>query len=603
MKFHYILLLSVAATAGTAALSRRPTFVRKDAVNVPPEWVKRAPASGEEFVNLHLALAKRDQAGLEARLSEISDPAHADYGKWLSKEDVDSHFEPTQETRDIVSRWLADYGIEEEHIAKRSSGEGSLTIRVPVVLARDMLGNAEFAWFQHKDSGEERFTTPAYSLPRDVAPHVDAIFGIASFARGNPFSSGAVWHDIDNESDLGTLKYTASEVAQSVDATQGTPSSCSFYLVTAQCLRDLYGTSSYQPTGRGQNIGVSAFLEEYASFSDLDQYIAEQRPDAKGYKFNVVSINGGLNDQSDPGGEANLDVQSVVGIAYPLNQTFYTTGGRPPFQRDANTVKNTNEPYALELEYLRNQKTLPNILSTSYGDDEQTLPLSYAKRVCSDIAGLTARGVSMLFASGDYGVGPDGACYSNDGKKTAMFLPTFPSVCPWVTSVGATMRFDPEVVTTKKASSIVSGAGFSNYFAQPDYQKEAVSEYLSKIGSQYQGRFNRTGRAYPDIAAQGSRFKIAVKGRFGALSGTSASTPLVASIVALLNDARQAKGKPYLGFLNPLIYSLKGQGFNDITSGSSSGCNTSGFSALEGWDPATGYGTPNFVKLKSFVGA
>ncbi|CAO1637627.1 unnamed protein product [Parajaminaea phylloscopi] len=601
MRIHHLSLLSLAAVLATAAPSRRTPFVRKDAVNVPRDWVKRAPASGDEMVDLHLALAKRDQSGLEARLTQISDPAHADYGKWLSKEDVDRHFAPSQETRDVVARWLQEYDVESRQIAKRTEGSGGISVRVSANKARELLGDAEFSWFQHRETGEDRFTTTAYSLPRDVAPHVDAIFGIASFARGNPMASGAVWHDLEAPVNSGNLKQAVTSASQKSAA--GAPASCSFNAVTAQCLRDLYGTSSYKPTGKGQNIGVSAFLEEYASFSDLNQYIADQRPDAKGYTFDVKSINGGLNDQSKPGSEANLDVQTVAGVAYPLNQTFYTTAGRPPFQPDANTPTNTNEPYALELEYLLDQQNVPSILSTSYGDDEQTIPLSYAQRVCSDIAGLTARGVSLLYASGDYGVGPDGTCYSNDGKKKAMFLPTFPSACPWVTSVGATMQFNPEVVTTKEASFIVSGSGFSNYFARPDYQRDAVAGYLKKLGNKNQGLYNQTGRAYPDIAAQGSRFKIAVGGKFGAVSGTSASTPLFASIVALLNDARQAKGKPYLGFLNPLIYSLQGQGFNDITSGSATGCNSSGFPALDGWDPATGYGTPKFAELRKLVGA
>lgn len=55
--------------------------------------------------------------------------------------------------------------------------------------------------------------------------------------------------------------------------------------------------------------------------------------------------------------------------------------------------------------------------------------------------------------------------------------------------------------------------------------------------------------------------------------GTSAASPIVASIIALLNDARLREGKPALGFLNPLIYQYAYQGFTDITSGQSDGCN------------------------------
>lgn len=65
----------------------------------------------------------------------------------------------------------------------------------------------------------------------------------------------------------------------------------------------------------------------------------------------------------------------------------------------------------------------------------------------------------------------------------------------------------------------------------------------------------------------------------------------------MVNDALIAKGKPTLGFLNPWIYGGAYKALNDVTSGSSIGCNTTGFPAQKGWDAVTGYGTPNFKKL------
>jgi len=45
-----------------------------------------------------------------------------------------------------------------------------------------------------------------------------------------------------------------------------------------------------------------------------------------------------------------------------------------------------------------------------------------------------------------------------------------------------------------------------------------------------------------------------------------------------------------------------GKGFNDITEGSNSGgafCD--GFKAAQGWDPASGWGSPNFGLLKTLI--
>jgi tripeptidyl-peptidase-1 len=78
--------------------------------------------------------------------------------------------------------------------------------------------------------------------------------------------------------------------------------------------------------------------------------------------------------------------------------------------------------------------------------------------------------------------------------------------------------------------------------------------------------YNEHGRAFPDIAAQGENIVIAYRDEFILVDGTSASAPIFASIVALINDRRMAKGGKPLGFLNPLIYS-RPDIWNDITTG------------------------------------
>lgn len=84
--------------------------------------------------------------------------------------------------------------------------------------------------------------------------------------------------------------------------------------------------------------------------------------------------------------------------------------------------------------------------------------------------------------------------------------------------------------------------------------------------------------------------------------GTSAATPVVASVVAKLNEIRLAAGKSPMGFINPFIYAHP-EGWNDVTVGAS-GFNTAprgGFPAIAGWDAATGFGTPNFEALAGIV--
>ena len=180
-----------------------------------------------------------------------------------------------------------------------------------------------------------------------------------------------------------------------------------------------------------------------------------------------------------------------------------------------------------------------------------------------------------------------------------------------VTSVGATQLQKKHA--TEIAASLSSG-GFSNVFSRPTYQESAVTAYLAAIGDMHNGKFNRTTRAYPDVSAVGVDLAVAFQNQFFTVDGTSCSTPIFASLIALINDNLTTSSAPPLGFLNPFLYANP-QAFTDITTGSNPGCNTSGFPALAGWDPVsnrlsaksrvftkrssqvTGLGSPNFTAL------
>lgn len=125
---------------------------------------------------------------------------------------------------------------------------------------------------------------------------------------------------------------------------------------------------------------------------------------------------------------------------------------------------------------------------------------------------------------------------------------------------------------------------------------------MKNLKGEYDGWYNKKGRAYPDIASQGLYFAYFWNGTEGVISGTSASTPLTSGILSLVNDALAASGKRPLGFLNPWLYSIGYKGLNDITQGSAVGCGVDGFPAVKGWDPVTGLGTPDFPKLVKLAG-
>jgi tripeptidyl-peptidase I len=104
------------------------------------------------------------------------------------------------------------------------------------------------------------------------------------------------------------------------------------------------------------------------------------------------------------------------------------------------------------------------------------------------------------------------------------------------------------------------------------------------------------------MCALAHKFYIVMHGTTSSVDGTSASTPTIAGLVGQINSQRIEKGKPVVGFLNPLLYAVHnstgGAAFNDITVGNNActeqGCLCkTGFLATPGWDAATGLGTPN----------
>jgi len=87
-----------------------------------------------------------------------------------------------------------------------------------------------------------------------------------------------------------------------------------------------------------------------------------------------------------------------VPLAYDSHITFYSTGGVGPLVPDAYEPvgEDSNEPYLDFLYYMLNLPDieLPQTLTTSHGEDEQSVPESYAREVCKLFGQLGARGVS-----------------------------------------------------------------------------------------------------------------------------------------------------------------------------------------------------------------
>jgi len=524
-------------------------------------------------------------------------------------EQVHELIEPDHESLMLVLEWLKDNGVSEESLTFSQSRDW-ISVSLPISNVENLL-STEYHVFQDGDSTVVRASE--WSLPEHLFDHIDCIqptnsfFGVSNLAQTRNRQSPLL-EDVFDDRDGPSLPDNRPRQTRSLDVQRV----CNASGITPLCLRALYGFEDYQVQGSEKNsMALTNYLGQFNNRSDISLFLTEYRPDIPidGWNFTDVSVAGGINQQTPAnayqlkhgkGKEGNLDAQVMLGLAYPTPLTIYSTlGTPPPFNPTSFAPNNTNEPYLVWLQYMLSlpDSELPKVISTSYGDIEHTLPPAYARRVCDTFAQLGARGVSLIFGSGDSGVGRDGMCHSNhnDGKpERPEFLTSFPDCCPYVTSVGATMGISPEEVAIHDAKKFVSGGGFSHYFERPKWQNGPVQKYLDSLGDEHKGMYNRGGAAYPDVSAQGYQYAVIWNGTRLLIDGTSASAPTFASIIALINDALTTEGKPVLGFLNPWIWEAgkTGRGFTDVTIGNIKGCNSTGFPAMPGWDPASGWGTP-----------
>jgi hypothetical protein len=242
-------------------------------------------------------------------------------------------------------------------------------------------------------------------------------------------------------------------------------------------------------------------------------------------------------------------------------------------------------------------------------------------RINVEFMKLGLRGVTLLAASGDGGSHFSFVPFDEGSEmghalnkiSCAYQMPTFPGESPYVLSVGGTTWED--VPPKEPVHWSNGGAGFSWRFPMPDYQKDIVSAYLkseSDLGRlPPKGSFNASNRAYPDVSCLGDNVPMIVVGKEHITGGTSASAPEFAGVVSLLNDVRLQNGLAPLGFVNPRLYKLAPKAddaFFDVVSGHTKCaiggfCCDNGFYAAEGWDGASGFGSPRWDGLVKMLGS
>lgn len=548
-------------------------FVRMEpsiSVFTSNNWKLEKTLSADEPINAIFALktCPMKRAALEKDFWEISDPKHKRYGQFYTLEQLKEKIAPPESHVEKVVNYLKSHGVTDIRVSKIGD---KIHVTMPAKIASQML-NTEFAQFRSVLSQEvilNRVTKP-YHLPQEIAEVVSFVDDIVRF----PAVKQPLQVPLEEP-----LKTSTDPQFNSCGA------SCPAY-TTPAVLATAYSFNFLNSSDPKSSVSVAEFQGQYWDQTDLTNF-----NDACQVTGSVANTIGGNNPSAcslTGCTEAMLDIEYIAAITDPIPLTVVYSSS-----------------YSL-LNYVDTLINLgaaaPYINSVSYGNDEVQQTSTEYMETCNTQFQLAGNmGLSILFASGDQGV------WGRTGySKTATFHPDFPAASPYITAVGGTNFVTKSVIGAETAWSC-GGGGFSNTFSIPSYQASFVQSYLTNAAAQGvlpdAKYFNASGRAYPDVSALGGQtnpYCVSYRaGKFGGVSGTSASCPVVAGVFAQLNDLRFRNNKGPMGFLNPFIYQ-NGDCFNDVTSGTNN-CNagTPGFTAIEGWDPATGFGTPNYACLST----
>jgi subtilase family serine protease len=388
----------------------------------------------------------------------------------------------------------------------------------------------------------------------------------------------------------------------------------------AECRSSLYPSPCYSPQQIRRAYGVDALTDagivgKGETIVIIDSYgsptISEDlKAFDKGYglpdppSFKILSPLGTVpfdptnSTQVGWAAEATLDVEWAHAMAPGAAIVLMTS---PVAETEG--VQGLPEFLALERYAVENH--LGNVISQSWAATENTLLDAAGRKIVGQMEDFykfaSARRVTVLASAGDSGS-------SNPELDGVTLYPyptvNYPSSSPWVTAVGGTSlyasiegQYGYELVWNEQGGA--GGGGISQLFDEPDYQ---VVSLPTSTSQQLGGK-----RGLPDVSYNADPYTgiLIYLSFFGPdaagyydIGGTSEGSPQWAGIVADLN---QYAGQP-VGFLNPGLYALGGLGEfgkygRDITVGGNGLNNVPGYYAGPGWDPASGWGTPNLVDV------
>eukprot|EP00003_Mantamonas_plastica_P021988 TRINITY_DN364_c1_g1_i5.p1 TRINITY_DN364_c1_g1~~TRINITY_DN364_c1_g1_i5.p1 ORF type:complete len:258 (-),score=56.25 TRINITY_DN364_c1_g1_i5:91-834(-) len=176
------------SVVGSADSARR--FVERDTRSHPDpqHWTHNGAVSSTDLkqttMGFSIALKQSNRHLLEKLFWEVSDPSHENYGQYVSTDDITNLVQASQEAIDTVMGFLAQHGVEGELTHNRDF----VNVKATGEQVQTLFNLPELHSFTSVHQGHISIvrSTHPYSLPEDVAQHVEYVNGITSFPRFRP---------------------------------------------------------------------------------------------------------------------------------------------------------------------------------------------------------------------------------------------------------------------------------------------------------------------------------------------------------------------------------------------------------------------------------
>ncbi len=497
-----------------------------------------APVSPEERFEVTLRLRPKAPLASAAPENFFGD-VHPGQRKYLSREEHAARFGADDQDLAKVAAFAQAHGL----VVVESSAARRSVVLSGLAPAFNAAFGVDLQQYEH-DGGTYRGRSGTISVPTDLADIVVGVFGLDNRPVAAPH-----------------LQQQAPQIGLKPLATTS---------FTPPALAKLY---NFPPglTGTGQCIGL---IELGGGFRPADITAYFSGLGIATPKVKAVLIDHGTNHPTNANsadGEVMLDIEIAAAIAPKATIAVYFAPNTDQGFLDAVTSA------------VHDTVNKPSVISISWGSAEPNWSNQAMTQFEQAFQDAATMGVTICVAAGDNG-STDGA---TDGKPHADFPASAPHAlgCGGTKLAGSGTTIHSEVVWNEGSNS-ATGGGVSAFFALPDYQSSANVPVIS-------GQPGKHGRGVPDVAGDAdpaSGYQVRVDGQNLVFGGTSAVAPLWAGLIALVN---QKLGHP-VGFINPLLYgSLHSKLVtHDITSG-----NNGAYAAKKGWDPCTGWGSPNGAKL------